>query len=76
MEYAGQSEFDGLPAKAFRAEGVIDVFYGGALAPDGPGCGHFKAHDRFRGDVIYWRLPACKGGRTIVDYQDSQSVSE
>ena len=69
-------EFDGLPAKVSRTEGVIDVFYGGALAPDGPGCGHFKAQDRFRGDVIYWRLPACKGGRTIVDYQDSQSVSE
>ncbi len=69
-------EFDGLPAVAYRREGVIDVFYGGALAPNGPGCGHFKTEDRFGGDVIYWRLPACQGGRTIVDYQDSQSVSE
>lgn len=66
-------EFDGLPAKVSRTEGVIDVFYGGALAPNGPGCGHFKTEDKIGGNVLYWRLPACQGGCTIVDYPQSVS---
>lgn len=35
--------FDGQPAIVHRSGGQINVYYGGAFAPDGHGHGHVKA---------------------------------
>lgn len=67
--------FDGLPAKVVVADGIVDVLYGGSFAPDGPGHGHIRKEDRFGADILYWRLPACEGGRTIVDREKFRGIN-
>lgn len=68
-------EFDGLPAKVVVADGIVNVLYGGSFAPDGPGHGHLKKGEHFGDDILYWRLPACKGGRTIVDREKFRGIN-
>ena len=60
--------FDGQPAIVHRSGGQINVYYGGAFAPDGHGHGHVKATGGTLGkNIVYWRLPESKGGQVIVD---------
>lgn len=60
--------FDGQLAIVHRSGGQINVYYGGAFAPDGHGHGHVKATDGTLGkNIVYWRLPESKGGQVIVD---------
>jgi len=73
MKFIGR--FNGFLAKFVRSDGMIDVYYGGAFAPDGPGCGCIKARDQFGGDILYWRLPACEEGRVIVGDEPRSTVS-
>lgn len=68
-------EFDGLPAKVVVADGTIDVYYGGAFTPDGDGHGHIKKGERFGADILYWRLPACEGGRVVVDREKFRGIN-
>ena len=60
--------FDGQPTIVHRSGGMINVYYGGAFAPDGHGHGHVKATGGTLGkNIVYWRLPESKGGQVIVD---------
>lgn len=68
-------EFDGLPAKVVRSDGIIDVYYGGAFTPDGDGHGHLKKGEHFGDDILYWRLPACEGGRVVVDREKFRGIN-
>lgn len=60
--------FDGQPAIVHRSGGQINVYYGGAFAPDEHGHGHIKATGGPLGkNTVYWRLPESEGGQVIVD---------
>ena len=51
--------FDGREALVQRSGGMINVYYGGSLKPDGTGHGHVKATGGPLGEnIVYWRLPA------------------
>lgn len=59
--------FDGKPTKVIRNPGETVVYYGGFLAPDGPGHGHVKATGGASGEnIVYWRLPEDEGGKEII----------
>jgi len=60
--------FDGREALVQRSGGMINVYYGGSLKPDGTGHGHVKATGGPLGEnIVYWRLPEDEGGEVIID---------
>ena len=57
---------DGQLAIVHRSGGQINVYYGGAFAPDGHG--HVKATGGPLGkNTVYQKLPESEGGQIIVD---------